>query len=117
MYMCLSSLFVSSSQETENRRTLDEAYLSLKFASQSNPSPNIVEYYTAALLPGDLVFPKRASPFVQIFMEQMPGEWCSVIDHQRQYHHQYMHNTPSYYMKLSALYTGYQYFVSYKFTS
>ncbi|XP_064385832.1 uncharacterized protein LOC135334528 isoform X2 [Halichondria panicea] len=59
-------------EETENRRTLDEAYLSLKFASQSNPSPNIVEYYTAALLPGDLVFPKRASPFVQIFMEQMP---------------------------------------------
>ncbi len=68
------------SQEAENRHTLDEAYLSLKFASQSNPSPNIVEYYTAALLPGHLVLPQQNSPFVQIFMEQMPGRLILRLD-------------------------------------
>ena len=54
---------------------MDEAYVSLKFAYQSNPSPNVVEYYTAALLPGNCCDPPRPLGQVQIFMEHMPGNY------------------------------------------
>jgi len=50
---------------------LDEAYVCLKLAYEFNVSRNIVEYFSAALLPGRL-----GPSIVQLFMEIMPSEWC-----------------------------------------
>lgn len=68
------SLCLCGGQELENDKSLDEAYVCLKLAYEFNVSRNIVEYFSAALLPSYSISPS----IVQLFMEIMPSEWVVV---------------------------------------
>ncbi len=63
-------------QIAESKKALKEAYIALKFARQSNPSPYIVEFYTAALFLGSF---NAKTCLVQIFMEQVPGRLIITV--------------------------------------
>ena len=66
---------LSSSQEKEDVKTLDEAYICLKLACLTkNAPPNIVEYFGAAMLPSH-THPST----IQLFLELMPSECFSHV--------------------------------------
>ena len=61
-------IFISFLQESENAKSLDEAYVCLKLAYELNVSRHIAEYFGAAMLPN------FSQNIIQLFMEIMPSE-------------------------------------------
>ena len=59
-------------QAPENQKALKEAYVCLKLAHLSNASQNVLEYFSAALLPSNYL--PGDNSFIQIFMEIMPSK-------------------------------------------
>ena len=64
----LPSFFFFFFQGAESKKALDEAYICLKLAHELKVTRYILEYYGAAMLPGN-----RGNK-IQLFMEIMPSE-------------------------------------------